>query len=522
MRIGCLLVPDLPLRAELRAHPELQGEALVVASGADARAEVIAVSPEALAAGVRPGGTVTHARAVCAELQVRVASPAQGRAAREALLDIALSCSPRALLAPPGQGAFAAEAAVFLDASGVDGLFHSEQGFAAAIAARADAMGLPGAVCIAGSRSVARLAARRIVRGAARQESAESVCHVLAPGAEPAFLAPLPIDLLDPDDALAETLTRFGVRTVKDLLKLPRRQLAQRLGSESLRLVAQARGAEVEAPLPEPKGTRIEEATDLEYPVAQLEPLGFVLRGLLARLIERLGVRGLVCGPLDLHLALEGGSRDVRRIGVAAPTSDVRVLLRLVMLALETHPPKGAVERAALATEGFAHRRSQLDLFRPPGPDPAVLDRTLSELESLCGNGRVGAPEVSDDHRPDSFGLRPFPMSGSLPKELLHQKTEQPGVVAGGQGLPLVVRALRPPVAASVQVQAGLPSQIRSAISSGGVVHASGPWRTTGRWWSEQDRFAVDHYDVQVEDGTLLRLCFDWIRKIWRIDAIYD
>ena len=79
MRVGCLLVPDLPLRAEYRAHPELAGRALVVASGADARAEVVAVSPEALAAGVRPGGTVTHARAVCAELLVRVASPAQAR-----------------------------------------------------------------------------------------------------------------------------------------------------------------------------------------------------------------------------------------------------------------------------------------------------------------------------------------------------------------------------------------------------------------------------------------------------------
>lgn len=522
MRVGCLLVPDLPLQAELRAHPELVGEALVVASGADARAEVVAVSPEALAAGVRPGGTVTHARAVCAELQVRVASPAQRRAARETLLDIALSFSPRALLAPVCNGPFAAEAAAFLDARGVDGLFHSEQGFAAAIAARADAMGLPGAVCIAGSRSVAQLAARRIVRSPARRASTESLCHVIPPGEESAFLAPLPIDLLDPDDALAEALTRFGIRTVKDLLKLPRKQLAQRLGSESLRLVAQARGEQTEAPLPEPKGTRIEEAIDLEYPLAHLEPLGFVLRGLLARLTERLSVRGLACGPLDLHLALEGGRRDVRRVGVTAPTNDVRVLLRLVALALESHPPEARVERAALATEGFAHRRSQLDLFRPPGPDPAVLDRTLSELESLCGSGRVGAPEVGDDHRPDSFGLRPFPMSGSLPKELRRKRAAPPGVVAGGQGLPLVVRALRPPVAASVQIQAGLPSQLRSAIASGGVVRASGPWRTTGRWWSEQERFAVDHYDVQVEDGTLLRLCFDWIRKIWLIDAIYD
>ena len=52
MRVGCLLVPDLPLWAELRAHPELEGVPLVVATGSDSRAEVIAVSDEASAAGV--------------------------------------------------------------------------------------------------------------------------------------------------------------------------------------------------------------------------------------------------------------------------------------------------------------------------------------------------------------------------------------------------------------------------------------------------------------------------------------
>ena len=75
-RIACLLVPDLPLRAELRAHPELADAPFVVAAGSDARAEVIEVSPAALAAGVRPKGSVTHARSVCSELRVRVTQPA--------------------------------------------------------------------------------------------------------------------------------------------------------------------------------------------------------------------------------------------------------------------------------------------------------------------------------------------------------------------------------------------------------------------------------------------------------------
>ncbi|MFP8874793.1 MAG: DNA polymerase Y family protein, partial [Myxococcota bacterium] len=71
MRIACLLVPDLPLRAELRAYPELAARAVAIASGRDAAARVIACSTAARRAGVVPGSSVTRARALCRELKVR-------------------------------------------------------------------------------------------------------------------------------------------------------------------------------------------------------------------------------------------------------------------------------------------------------------------------------------------------------------------------------------------------------------------------------------------------------------------
>ena len=200
---------------------------------------------------------------------------------------------------------------------------------------------------------------------------------------------------------------------MRDLLRLPRRALAQRLGPEIGRLADRAQGVEIDPPLPHPVDARIEEAIDLEVAVDRLEPFLFVLRGMISRLLERLALRHLSCGPLDLHLDLEGGGRDVRRVGVATPTRDPRVLLRLLALSLETHSPEAAIEVASLATIGQPARLDQLDLFRPRGPDPNDLDRTLSELEALCGPGRVGAPEVPDDHRPDAFGLRPFELDTS-------------------------------------------------------------------------------------------------------------
>jgi protein ImuB len=519
-RVACLLVPDLPLRAEMRAHPELRDVAFVVASGADARAEVIEASPAAQRLGVRARGTVTHARAVCSDVRVRIMSPALDRACRQTLLDLALSFSPRAEIASRSTWAFSNEAAVLLDASGQGRLYPSERHFASALAARAEAHGLPGVVAVASSRPVAHVAARqcaghlsRAARAGARGEDAQNLC-VVPPGSEPDFLAPLPIDLLDPDDKLGPRLTRFGIHTVRDLLRLPRRALAQRLGPEVLRLAAVARGETVEPPLPAPRDDRVEEAIDLDYAVDRVEPLLFVLRGMLSRLTERLALRHLASGALDLQLDLADGGRDVRRVGVAAPTRDVRVLLRLLSLSLETSPPAAPVQAASLATEGSPSRRDQLDLFRPRGPDPNTLDRTLSELEALCGSGRVGSPEVADDHRPDAFGMKPFEPTNAI-------RRAREAASAPGSGA-LVVRALRPPVAAVVRVDRGRPVHLWSAVSSGEILRAAGPWRTTGRWWSETERYALDHYDAQVDDGTVLRLCFDWHVRSWRVDGVYD
>ncbi|HVH06913.1 MAG TPA: hypothetical protein VNE71_13030 [Myxococcota bacterium] len=525
-RIACLLVPDLPWVARVRAQPELAGVPLAIAAGSGARAEVVALSPEAARRGIRLPGTVAQARAACAELAVHAASPALEEAARRALLDAALSASPRAELAPLLAGLRAAEAAAYLDASGIASCFGSEAGFAAAISERAHRLGLPAIAAVAGSRGVARIAARRL-RDAwlERPPGDPGPAHVVAPGGDAAFLAPLPVDLLDPPEALAEALGRFGIRHVGDLLRLPRRALVARLGADAARLAAFAEGEGREPPPPAPHEARLEEAADLETGVDRLEPLLFVLQGLLSRLVARLECRGLACPELELRLRLAGRGRDTRRIGIAAPTLDVRVLLRLVALSLEARPPQDEVEGLAVACEGRPLRGDQLDFFRPAGPAPALLSRTLAELEALCGPGRVGAPQVVDTHRPDAFALGRFaPPADATPAGDRTPRRSSTAVreTAPAYAHPLTVRALRPPLPAHVELRGGRPAALRSAIANGRILELAGPWRTSGNWWSERERFAFDHYDVVTNDGTSSRLRHDLLRSLWEIDAIYD
>jgi protein ImuB len=567
-----------------------------VASGRGPRAELISVSAPAAQRGVQRGNRVAHARTLCGELAVCVTSPALERAAHRALLDAALSCSPRATLAPPASGALAGEAAVHLDASGITAIFYSEPGFAAALGARARHLGLPAAVAIASSRSVARIAARLAASLTEHQPGEETRVRIVAPGAEAAFLAPLPLDVLDPEDALGEALTRFGVRSVRDLLALPPRALATRLGPRVLEWLALLRGEAVEHPLPSVREHRLVEAIDLEHPVDRAQPLLFVLQGLLSRLLARLEARRLGCGDLALQLDLTSGARDARHIGVAAPTRDLRVLVRLATCALEARVLEAPVQAVALETEGRPLRSDQLDLFRPAGPAPLALGQTLAELASLCGPERVGAPASADTHHPDAFATIPFAPpsaaptqegvrppqaqrtrserkpegraasqrraeSNRMPSEVEQQarrarseaqpsEVEQQARRARSEAQPsevdqqarrarseaqpsevdqtrhftasLALRVLRPPVRARVHVRRHRPDWIRSAVANGRVIRLAGPWRTTGGWWSREDRFAFDSFDVQTSDGTVARLRLDHVRREWQIDAVYD
>jgi len=518
VRVACLLVPDLPLAAALRAQPELAGLPLAITSGPGPRAQVVAASPEAARCGVHLFAPLLHARALCPALIAQPVSPALERTARETLLDVARSLSPRAAAVPPAAGAFVAEAAVHLDASGVSALFRSEAGFANAVTTRARALGLPGVVAVASSRGVSLLAARELARGEGGVPRSDLV-RVLEPGSEAAWLAPLPIDLLDADDALAEGLGRFGIRRIGELARLPARALATRLGPGALRLLALAHAESDALPLPAPAEERFEEAIDLEHGVDRLEALAFVLRGLLARLCERLALRSLACGDVDLTLGLAGGGGDVRRVGVAAPTQDPRALLGLVRLALETRPPAAPVEQVAVATRGADVRRDQLDLFQPAGPAPTALARLLAELEALCGAARVGAPRLADDPHPDALALVPF----APPRSAATGSPPAASLLADApDAATLALRALRPPVRATVRTAAGRPRWLASAVAKGHVLEAAGPWRTTGRWWSAGERFAFDHFDVFTDDGTLSRLRLDLVRRRWEVDGIYD
>ncbi|MFN8544131.1 MAG: DNA polymerase Y family protein [Candidatus Binatia bacterium] len=488
-RLACLVVPDLPVAAVCRTDPDLTGRPLALTEGAGSHARVTAVSAAARTRGLRPGiHTAAQARMLATDLLLRPRDAAAERSAACALADVAGSLASRVEVAADG--------AVYLDATGATHLVAGERGLATALVARAARVGLAGRAGVGTSMTVARLAA---LHG--------DGATVVPAGTELGFLAPLPIACLAPPPEIAATLARWGVHRLGELARLPIAEVATRLGPAGAALVHTARGEDARPLAPRPPDADVEEAVALEeYPLDALEPLLFVLRGLAERAVARLGLAGIGCTRLALHLGLTDRSRDARTLPLAAPTRDVRTLLVCLRAALETHPPRAAVERVALVVTPAAVRPTQLGLFTPPGPAPERLAATLARLGVLCGEGRVGAPVVVDTHRPGAAALAPFP-------------AETPDAPPPN-ACRLAVRALRPPRPLEVFSDRGEPAFVRGDGMGGRVIGAAGPWRLTGEWWTDAP-LARDYWDLELSDGGLYR-CFHDAGGTWFVDGCYD
>lgn len=511
MRLACLFVPDFPLAALLRSHVELRGEAVVVADGPTARAKLIAVSPEAERRGIRIGLSTAQAVAMAAQLLVRTVSPEARHAAQAALCDAAESFSPRVEEAEEGL--------VYLDLHGLGALYESEAHIANALARRAEMLGLPACVGIGGSKVAANLAARH-----------GGGVTVIPAGEEWTYLAPVSVALLAPSLVLAGTLQRWGIRTIGDLAALPANAVGNRLGPEGTLLLHRARGEDTQPLQPRLHPLQFEESTELDYGIDTVEPFLFVLRALLDRLTARLAMRGLICGDLRLSLKLASRSRDERTIVVAAPSNDVKALLALARLHLETHPPAAAIEAFQVRALAEHLRAAQLDLFRPNGPAPAKLAVTLARLTAICGADHVGIPVVADSHRPDAYGVAPFlaarESAAEQPKKRSRgfsneKPTRTSHMPAATSPLSLALRAFRPAQAVEVFCERDRPEFVRGEHLAGRVVHLAGPWRVHGDWWNDSS-YSRDYYDAQLSDGGVYRLYRDAPTQSWFVDGCYD
>ncbi|MBV9735430.1 MAG: DNA polymerase Y family protein, partial [Acidisphaera sp.] len=316
-----------------------------------------AVCERAEALGLTPGQTLAQARAVCPGLAVAEADPAADQAALAALARWCERFTPLAAADPPD--------GLWLDIAGCAHLFgdaddgHGEAALAAALAARLAREGMPARMAVAGTAGAAWALARSVLNRAPGPV-------VLATGEEAAALAALSVAALRIEPRLAAGLGRMGLKTVGEVLRVPRAELAARFGGALLLRLDQARGTAEEAiAWPRPP-VPWEERRAFAEPIATPEDLSRALAWLAGRLCRALAAKRL--GGRRFLARFFRVDSAVPTIGVATalPVHDPGYLGKLLAERLETVDPGFGIEVVTLAAEAVAPvRPAQPDLLDP-------------------------------------------------------------------------------------------------------------------------------------------------------------
>ncbi len=430
---------------------------------------------------------------------------------------------------------------ITLDLSGLARLFGDARTIAHEMRRTAADRGLRVRVAIAGTRTAARLFVQH-----------RAGITVVEPGTEADALSALPLSLLSQPPTTnhqpptthhqppTTTLPQWGLRTLGEFAALPADEVAARLGPAGVEWQRMARGEDrrpLVAAVPE---ERFEQTLELEWPIAGLEPLSFVLGRLLEPLSAHLERRDRGAAVLHVRLHLVTRAVHARSLELPAPMRDARTLRTLALLDLESHPPDAAIDRVTVAVDPTPGRVVQFSLLTRPLPSPEQLSTLAARLAALMGEGRCGSPELVDSWRPGAFAMTPFAPRDSSG---LHSHKPRPSTMLGASRAtvegrrredaelehievlrvsapprPVVaLRRFRIPIPARVRVEDGRPARVwidRSGFGGGRVTNAAGPWRTSGAWWEcgpvhrslGEGAWDRDEWDVALHDGVSYRL----------------
>lgn len=515
MLFGCIYAPDFPVQAAFRLEPTsfTKTTAVAVLDGPDSLQKVFSCNAQARAAGIVPGMTEVQAEALPG-LVLRKRWPEQEGAAHSALADCGYSCSPRLESTCPGT--------VIVDLTGTQRLFGTPSDLGRQLAHRAQQCGFEINVALARNPDAALHAARGFTG-----------ITVIDAGQEALRLACLPVEVLQPEPEILETLHIWGINDLRFLASLPATPLVQRLGQRGLHLQQLARGNTQRELILAETPARFRESIELEDAIELLEPLGFILDRILAQLIAML--RSLATDEVQVEFQMEVhadrqlastrsgvSSQSIHRraLKIPVPTQNSKVLLNLLQLDLAAHPPQAPVKKVTIELIPAKIRFGQAGLFQPRAPEVAKLEVTLARLRATVGEkdqtgrDRVGFPIVTDSYKPDSFEVLPSPSEAQYEQQ--DSRRYRPT---------LALQLFRPPVRVEVEASENVPVSLVIQGMKKQVVNASGPWRKSGAWWDRTGAWERDEWDLELSayDGTALyRIFRDGKSGHWFLEGKYD
>jgi protein ImuB len=521
----CLHLPRLGLELFTRGIEDGAADRPVVLV---ATHRVVQINAAGRARGLTPGMSLTTAESICADLAVAWRDEAREARALERLALWAWRFTPRVSPEPPAD--------LLLEVAGSLRLFRGLDRLQRRILDGVAGLGWSALPAVAPTPLAARalahagrgpdvdaLAPELVLEGRGDGALREAWSDAVARAARPR-LARLPLEHLDRPEAELEHFRALGLRTLADLLRLPRAPLGRRLGRGLIdhldRLTGRRADPRHTITPPETFVSEIHFLEDLEHQGA----LAFPMQRLVRELADWLRTRQQATDRLDWHLRHPRHGEAVMRVHFATPQADPDRLLEFSRLQLEREAGLAAVGTLELRVTRLTDpRRASAGLFPElgedgrPGEDPALL---VDRLRARLGTDVCRSVLPADDHRPERAwrSARPVPPRGRA------------GTTPGDDAAPAeAVRTDLPPGPRPLWL---LPEPRPLAEDADGpcwhgpLTLCRGPERIEAGWWEDPTETAPgparDYWVARHPQGAHLWLFRDLETGRWHLHGLFS
>ncbi|MFC7338819.1 Y-family DNA polymerase [Haloferula chungangensis] len=522
-----LHLPSLPLEALLRHQPEKRRFPCAVAATEKSQHSVpiLALNRRAAAFHLEPGFSITRALARCPRLLVLPRDPeAEAHALRD-LLQLAESLTPDFELTTP-------------DTLTLDLSLHPQfqiSNFKSPI----EALGLPAHLASGPTPDLAHLFSLSpstsdslVFRGPHSRWSHGSHSSFPSQNVPQEVFHNLPLHLarhlphLELENGTLEISNMWGLHSLGDLARLPRQDLAERLGPAIAQLhdilhVKHHRPLRLIHPI-----ESFVSSIHLEHPIESSQALLFLIRKYLQNILNRLNSRYLKANQIHVSLKLSNESLKQIAIDLPEPSAALETLLAPLQSRLESLQLSAPIESLELSLTPSESSSGQHQLFGHSIRQPHRLADTLIRLSALLGDAQIGFPVPHFTHRPDSFHLasahRLFGSAGLQPasqaqlppsrRKATQTNTDHCPLITDhprASGPPL--SRFRPPLEIAVAFDPPArghpqPLALLTGPHRGRILKSHGPFPISGHWWSPSESWQQLEWDIELETHHLLRL----------------
>lgn len=447
----------------------------------------MAVNKAARLCGLQAGQSMRDARAIFPGLMLRQAEPEADARALKALAKWCVHYTPWTTV----DGADG----LWLDITGCAHLFGGEACLLKDLVARLSNIGITARPGLAETPGAAFAIARFA-------PSIEIHKRIIETGSITQALAALPAEALRLEDDTVILLQRLGLRTIGDLMELPRAPLEKRfraikMSPSVLHKLDQALGRVGEPLSPLVPIAPYRACLNLAEPILTQDAVEYGLEDLLLRLCRDLGRHQQGARRLTLYAYRSDGGVSQITIAASRPSRDIKHFQRLFADRLERIDPGWGIDVLILTADGTARIAAHQDSLIQTEKDASQekLGRLVDRLSNRLGAENIRYAEARQSHIPER--AESWVPALSTTRGDSQRREDAPM-------RPSRLLARPEPIQVLAEVPEGPPAQFTWRRMPHRIIRAEGPERIAPEWWLEEgaDYSRIrDYYRVEDNEG---------------------